>query len=95
MQMKTLARLGRYLQTRRNFLIYSFIVIGIPGAIGLVWMFGEYGSASFWLFLALLAFFCAYLWGVLMWHLFMQRFSDTREKSADKSQGRPDSPTSL
>ena len=65
--MKMLKPLGQYLQTKRNFMIYWFIVVGIPIAVLFVWIFAKYRGVIYWL---LLAFGCAYVSGLLMWRFF-------------------------
>jgi len=79
--MKTLGQLGKLLRSKRNFMIYSVISVGLPGAVGLVWMFGRHGGGIlFSLFLVLVAFFSACLWGLLMWEVFMKGFSHRQAK---------------
>ena len=75
MQIRTLSWLDKCLQNERNFVTFSLISLGIPGAVGLVFGYSDYGGFGFWLFLVLVAFFGAYLWGLIMWHFFVKGYS--------------------
>ncbi len=58
------------LNKKKYFVIFSLIICGLPGAIGLLWAFGSYGSTGFWLLLVALAFGAAYFWSEVMWRFF-------------------------
>ena len=79
--MKVLIQLGKWLQEKRNFMIYSLVATGIPGAIALVWWLGGYGNIWFSVYLVLIVFLGAYLWGLLMWRFFMKRFLRRTEEA--------------
>ena len=80
MPMITRAQLRKYLMVRRYFLIFAVISMGLPTSVGLVWKFGQYGSIQAPLLLVLLSFVGSYIWGILMWELFMKPFMDRLEK---------------
>ena len=49
---------------------YSIVMVGIPSALGLIWVFRGNGGPLFWLFLGVAAFLASILWGVVMWEFF-------------------------
>jgi hypothetical protein len=85
--MQIFAQLGRYLRNKRNFLIFSVSVVGLPCAVFLVWRFGHYGDTWFKLFVFVIAVGGGLLWGVIMWEYFKWLFPSLREerKSDDRS----------
>lgn len=66
-------------------MIYSLMGGGIPSAVGLVWWLGKYGNIWFSLFLVLVGFFAAFLWGLLMWEFFMKGFLNREARRASKN----------
>jgi hypothetical protein len=66
--MKTLARLGNYIATERNFLAVSTVGLGIPAAAIAVWGLREYGEFVVGV-AALFAVLGAYVWGLIMWRV--------------------------
>ena len=78
--MQILSKLGRYLGSKRNFLIYSMISVGIPSASVLVWWFGHLGDMWFKLFMIVVALCGSLLWGLVMWQYFGWKYPGTRQK---------------
>ena len=79
------SKLGQYLAVKRNFIRYSLAAIGIPAVGGVTWLYFEYyadRSVLLWLYMIGVAVVAAYLWGVVMWKLFMS------ERSARISESR-------
>jgi len=63
-----LARLGRYVATRPNFLRASVVAFGLPFGVVEAFLVQPYGPAA--VVLAVLVGPAAgYLWGLVMWHL--------------------------
>lgn len=60
-------KFGSYLRNRRNFMKYGVASVGVPGAVGLLWMFGGNGGVGWWLFLVVLALAAGWMWAYLMW----------------------------
>jgi len=83
--MKRLSALGIYLSNKKNFLVYSLLTIGVPGAVAAVWLLNEYGGPLYWLILVGAAFLGAYIWGLLMWHFFAKGFWGIQEKPTTKN----------
>jgi hypothetical protein len=70
-----LTRFGQYLIVRRNFIRYSLATVGIPSVFGVTWLYFEYyadRSILLWLYMLGVAVVSAYVWGLLMWKLFME-----------------------
>jgi hypothetical protein len=67
---------GRFLRSKRNFLIFSLIGFGTPCAALFIWNFGAIGGVGFRVFLAVVAYAAGLLWGVLMWEFFVKNFDD-------------------
>lgn len=66
-------------------MIYSLATVGVPGAVGLIWMLGADGGLLFQLFLVFAAFLGATLWGILMWEFFVKGFLHS---PGDETKGR-------
>lgn len=86
---------GKYLQDKSNFIRVGTVGIGVPAAVGLLWMFGGHGGVGWWLYLVVLAFGGGWLWAVFMWLVFkndIQRMSpDSTAQKVDKQAGKPGS----
>lgn len=74
---KILARFGRYLRNRRNFVKSATVIAGIPMVAGFLWSFGQYGGVLFWLFLVLVALAGAFVSALLLWEIFARDFRDS------------------
>jgi hypothetical protein len=77
------AKLGKLLQTKRNFIIYWLVCIGVPGAVGFVWWLGMYGGIGFALFLIFIVFSGTYLSAILMWELYAKDAGRNQSKGLD------------
>lgn len=80
-----LIRFGTYIQTKNNFLKYSVVSIGIPGAVALVLTLGKNGGLLFCVFLSGVALTGSWLWGVLMWEFFVKPMLSRRDRSQASS----------
>jgi O-antigen/teichoic acid export membrane protein len=81
------ARLSQYLAAKRNFIRYSLAAIGIPAVGGVTWLYFEYyadRSVLLWLYMIGVAVVAAYLWGIVMWKLFM---SERSARSSESTSG--------
>jgi hypothetical protein len=72
-----------YLKSKRKFIGYSLLAFGIPVAVGWIWVMDAYHNAYFSLFVAIIAFLGAYLWGVFVWELYLKHHLHHR-KQPDK-----------
>lgn len=82
-------RLGQYLAVKRNFIRYSLATLGIPGVIGVTWLYFKYyadRSVLLWLYMIGVAVVAAYIWGIAMWKLFMSERSARIPKSSSHDQ---------
>jgi ABC-type lipoprotein release transport system permease subunit len=74
----TLARFGRYLANRRNFIRYIFVAMGVPNFVLVTWLyFVHYRESTIflWLYMVSAVGGVAYLCGLLMWKFFMEERS--------------------
>jgi hypothetical protein len=78
------AKLGKFLQIKRNFIIYWLVCIGVPGAVGSVWWLGGYGGVGFSLFLIGAVFGGAYFSAILMWEFYAK---DASKETGKKGSG--------
>ena len=78
--MQAFAQFGRWLRSKRNFLLFSVGAVGLPAAVFLVWHFGHYGDVGFKVFLFGIALCGGLLWGVIMWEYFKWQFPNLREQ---------------
>ena len=69
-KVQTGMRRGSYLENRRNFMRVVSVGVGVPFTLALFWMFGSYGGAGWWLFLAVLAFLTARISAFVLWFVF-------------------------
>jgi hypothetical protein len=67
MGQELLVDIGKYVREKRNFIKVGTASVGVLSAIGLLWMFGTYGGAGWWLFLIVLALLGGWAWAHLMW----------------------------
>jgi predicted permease len=83
--MKNVARLGKWLQDKRNFLKYSLFACGIPATAFSIYVAGREEGLLYWAFLSVLSFGAAYLWGLIMWHIFVRNIAARRREGPDDS----------
>ena len=57
--------------SKRNTLIYATCGVGIPAAFLVVWLFRGHGGIGFAVFGAVVGLVSGYLWGVVMWVIFV------------------------
>ena len=70
MEIRSSVRKKSYLADRGNFMNVGTLAFGLSFAIGLLWMFGGYGSIGWWLFIILLAIVGGRVWSFFMWFVF-------------------------
>jgi len=57
--------------TRKRFLRECLVLPGVLFAATLLFTFGAWGGAFWWVFLAILGLFSGWLWGILFWKFFL------------------------
>lgn len=82
MQPNLRVRFAKYLQHRHNFIKFGVASVGVPGAVGLLWMFGGHGGVGWWLFLVVLGLAAGWAWAFFMWQVCE---SDIRRLSSDST----------
>ncbi len=82
MQPNLRVRFAKYLQHRRNFMKVATAAFGLPFVVGVLWMFGGYGGAGWWLLLVALALPVSWLWAFFMWFVCE---NDIRRISSDST----------
>ncbi len=83
-----LSLLRKYMESRRDFMVFAVVRMGLIASAGLVWEFGRYGGIQVTLLLVIVSFIGAYIWGILMWAFFMKPFMNRLEKRADPDSGK-------
>ena len=74
---------------KRNFIRYSLAAVGIPSVGGVTWLYFEYyadRSILLWLYMVGVAMVAAYVWGIVMWKLFMEQRSARIPESSSRDQ---------
>jgi hypothetical protein len=80
-----LARLGRYIATKQNFLRASVFGFGLPFGVFEAFLVQPYGPAAV-VVAVLVAPVAGYVWGLAMWHLMFKRIYAKRA-AATSSKG--------
>jgi hypothetical protein len=75
-----LYRQGRYLQNKRHFLTFSTVGLGSFFALWFLFGFGEYGALGLWLFIVVISFLGAFVWGLIMWEIMGKRAMHSKEE---------------
>jgi hypothetical protein len=73
MPYSTLLKLGQYLHSRKNFLAYSVIGMGVPISVILILVLDRFQNVGFSLFLIIVSFLGSYIWGVVMWKFVLKK----------------------
>jgi hypothetical protein len=82
----SLAKFGRFLSDKHNFVRYSLVAIGVPASIWMSWSYFVYfsdRSVVLLLFMIGLALLASYGWGVLMWKFLFGRHRKSGQRRAD------------
>jgi Na+/melibiose symporter-like transporter len=75
-----LAKFGKYLQEKSNFIKAGTICFSALFAPAVLWIAGEHGGVGWWLLLVLLSVLAGWAWAVGMWFVLkddIQRISST------------------
>ena len=75
-------RFGRWLQVRRNFLVFSVLAFGVPfGLLSVRYLLrGEQLKEPVsWLILVAAGLLVGYFWGLFMWPIFEAKLKQSRE----------------
>ncbi len=78
--MSDVPQLSRRLRTKAGFLWFSVVVVGSGSALLLLWNFGGHEQPGSWLFLVGIGLGSGWLWGFLMWHLWIAPNFHRQEK---------------
>jgi len=70
--MKLIAALGVYVRLRRNFLRVATLLAGTSASLIGLLLLGQEENLGFAVFMIIVAFGAAYVWSVLMWHLYFK-----------------------
>jgi hypothetical protein len=63
---------------------YGIASVGVPGAVGLLWMFGAYGGIGWWVLLTVLALVAGWAWAYFMWLAVGERYSKISSDSTTR-----------
>ena len=73
-------------QTRAKFILATITAVGLPGALGLVFMFRNYGGFFFFVYLVLVALVFSALGGFVVWEIYakhvVRRISEMSQGSS-------------
>ena len=68
MRPNVFARLVLYCADRQTFTKVVATAVGVPAAVGMLWMFGSHGGPDWWVILVLLSLAGSWLYAFFMWY---------------------------
>jgi hypothetical protein len=68
-----------HLSKKRTFFVFAILGMGVPGSALLLWYFQGIESILFRVFMVANAFFWAYVWALIMWHVVVKTYATERQ----------------
>lgn len=67
------------LSKKSGFLVFATLGMGLPGSVALLWYFQGIESILFRVFMVANAFFWAYVWALIMWHVVVKTYATEKQ----------------